>query len=224
MCMLLNEESRGWHKDCGAVPSGCSTKEDHLRHLPTLAAAVLAGLFLIAGTGLAFAGEPTVLGIRLGVDSQRTRVVLDLSEPLTPQVMLLSGPDRLVIDLPKVDWKAPDSANTRVGLVKGFRFGRVDSNTYRLVLDLGGPTDISGKFSLPPGSGYKDRYVIDLKAVAAPPRNSVQNQPDIELNAGPEDDRGRPGTQAAQGWTRRDSRYRSALTSAGTLCRRRQAS
>lgn len=150
-----------------------------MRHLPTLAAAVLASLFLIAGTRLALAGDPQITGIRLGIDSQRTRVVLDLSEPVNPQVMLLSGPDRLVVDFPKVEWKAPDDASAHVGLVKGFRFGHTDSSTYRLVLDLAGPAHIAGKFSLPPGSGYKDRYVIDLKAVEAPPPNSAQNQPEL---------------------------------------------
>ena len=157
-----------------------------MRHLPTLVAAVLASLFLIAGTSLARADNAAVTGIRLGDDSQRTRVVIDLTDAISPQITLLSGPDRLVVDFPKVDWKAPASANTRVGLVKGFRFGQTDSKTFRLVLDFTGPARIASKFNLPPGSGYKNRYVIDLKAVETQPPNSAENQPDLSSAPAPD--------------------------------------
>ncbi|MFZ1989156.1 MAG: N-acetylmuramoyl-L-alanine amidase [Alphaproteobacteria bacterium] len=160
-----------------------------MRHLPTLVAAVLAGLFLIAGTDYARADAVAVTGIRLGVDSQRTRIVLDLSDSISPQITTLSGPDRLVIDLPKVAWKAPSTANTRVGLVKGFRFGQTESGAFRLVLDLTGPARIASKFNLPPGSGYQHRYVIDLRAVEAAP-NSAENQPDLNSTPAPDTEAG----------------------------------
>ena len=156
-----------------------------MRHLPTLVAAVLAGVLLLAGARLAYADGIAVTGIRLGVDSQRTRVVLDLSDSLNPQITTLSGPDRLVIDFPKVEWKAPTSANTRVGIVKGFRFGQADGGTFRLVLDLAGPARIASKFNLPPGSGYQHRYVIDLKPVETAP-NSAENQPDLNSTPAPD--------------------------------------
>jgi N-acetylmuramoyl-L-alanine amidase len=106
---------------------------------------------------------PAVLGVRMGLDADRTRLVLDLSAPVEAQTTLLTAPDRLVIDLPDVEWKLPATATSGgIGLIKGYRFAAFDAKTSRLVLDLSGPAHIVRSFNLPPNSGYQDRLVVDI--------------------------------------------------------------
>lgn len=123
---------------------------------------------LLAALGAAHA-EPAVLGVRLGLDQDRTRLVLDLSAPVTAEPTLLSGPDRLVLDLPTVAWKLPDTVTGGgLGLVKGYRFSTFDAKTSRIVFDLAGPSHIVRSFSLAPVSGSQHRLVFDLaKGTAA---------------------------------------------------------
>lgn len=122
---------------------------------------------LLAALGAAHA-EPAVLGVRLGLDQDRTRLVLDLSAPVTAEPTLLSGPDRLVLDLPTVAWKLPDTVTGGgLGLVKGYRFSTFDAKTSRIVFDLAGPAHIVRSFSLAPVSGSQHRLVFDLAKGAA---------------------------------------------------------
>lgn len=117
---------------------------------------------LLAALGTAHA-DPAVLGVRLGLDQDRTRLVLDLSLPANAEPTLLTGPDRLVIDLPTVVWKLPDTTTSGgMGLIKGYRFSTFDAKTSRIVFDLAGPAHIVRSFSLPPNAGYQHRIVFDL--------------------------------------------------------------
>ena len=124
-----------------------------------LVAILGAGLLVVSGA----LAQPEILGVRMGEDDDRTRFVLDMTEGVHAKVFGLSGPDRLVIDLPSSAWSVPTtSATDGVGLIKGYRFGQFDPQTSRLVLDLKGPVRIKEQFTLPPGSGYQHRLVIDL--------------------------------------------------------------
>ncbi len=144
-------------------------------------ATLLAALLWLPGAAHA---DPAVTGVRmsLGADSSHlTRVVLDLSEPLTAEPTILSGPYRLVIDLPAIDWKPATTSASGVGLVKGYRYAVFDAKTTRVVFDLAAPAHIVRGFSLPPASGYQNRYVVDLADGAegvAPTEPSAQNAPD----------------------------------------------
>jgi N-acetylmuramoyl-L-alanine amidase len=119
--------------------------------------------------GAAAEADPALTGVRMGLDSDRTRLVIDLSDPVAADTTLLTGPDRLAIDLPTIDWKLPATAATGgVGLIKGYRFTKFDAKTSRIVFDLSGPARIVRSFSLPPNSGYQDRFVVDLAPGAVP--------------------------------------------------------
>ena len=54
-------------------------------------------------TGPVFAQEQ-VLGLRLGVHPDKTRIVLDLSGELPYSLFSLADPYRVVIDMPAVEW------------------------------------------------------------------------------------------------------------------------
>jgi N-acetylmuramoyl-L-alanine amidase len=122
----------------------------------------------LMGGAHAAAGVPAATGARLGLHDTTTRFVLDVSEKVGHTIFLLGNPQRVVIDLPALDWKIPASVGTRGrGVVRGFRFGQFKAGTSRVVLDLRRDADIERVFLIEPQEGYRYRLVVDLKPVAA---------------------------------------------------------
>jgi N-acetylmuramoyl-L-alanine amidase len=100
---------------------------------------LLLGLALLAGVlwNLAQAGEIKDLRVEAGATGTRAEIRLDREAAF--QVLSLSNPDRLVIDLPGTSFArgvAPPAAN---GLVEGVRTGQPMPGTARIVFDLASP-------------------------------------------------------------------------------------
>lgn len=102
-----------------------------------------------------------VQNIRMWLAPDHARLVFDLSGPVTHKVFTLSGPDRIVLDLPKSALKADLK---KLGLdkspVKLIRSGR-KNDTLRLVLDLKRAVRPKS-FELKPNDKYGHRLVLDL--------------------------------------------------------------
>ena len=124
---------------------------------------------LALGLGLLLSAQaaaaPEVTAVRLGLDSEVTRLVLDLSEPVTYNLFTLPAPDRVVIDLPQTNWRPPSEVDGR-GLVSRLRFGLFKPGTSRVVLDLAGPASVQQAMLLDGSDGQGSRLVIDLAPVA----------------------------------------------------------
>lgn len=139
------------------------------------AAAMLAGLVLVlafwgafsgAHSGAARAADATVSGLRIGENAGATRFVIDISNKVDYQIMILANPARIVIDLPEVDWRvggAVGGAGDGRGLIGKYRYGLFRSGVSRLVLDLTGPVVIDRTFLLGPQGDMPYRLVFDLK-------------------------------------------------------------
>ena len=112
--------------------------------------------------------QPSVTGVRIGAHPDSTRFVLDLSENIQVNVFTLADPYRVVIDMPALDWKAPDGgqgeAGETDGLVERYRFGLFQQGNARLVVDLRKPAAVRQAFVLPPQGAYGYRFVLDLEA------------------------------------------------------------
>ena len=83
-------------------------------------------LFLLPGVfqaSYAVAGQGVVTSVRTGVHTDKTRLVLDMTEGVEFQVFVLDKPYRVVIDLPEVAWQTRPGAQYHQGLIKGMRFG-----------------------------------------------------------------------------------------------------
>jgi N-acetylmuramoyl-L-alanine amidase len=117
-------------------------------------------LLLIAS---AAAAGTTVENIRIWSENNKTRVVLDLSNPVEHNIFTLRGPDRLVIDL-----KDSRLANTLAqmpqgaGTIKSIRSAIRANGQLRVVLDLNTAVR-SRTFTAGPNASYGDRLVIDLQ-------------------------------------------------------------
>jgi len=113
----------------------------------------------------AVAPLPAATGARLAGDATRTRFVVDLSKHVDIVAFTLADPDRVVIDLPQMEFGLPAKVGEAGrGLVKAFRFGLVMTGASRIVLDLNGPVRIEKAFVLDLVDSQPARLVLDLVA------------------------------------------------------------
>lgn len=125
--------------------------------------AVMAGLLVTAG---AFA-DREVRDVRFGVEGDRTRIVIETSDPVDFRAFTLEGTsDRLVIDLPASSWAVRGleaGEGLGYGLIDAFRFFNNSASSSRVVFELEDPAIIVSQFMLDPASaGGNYRLVIDL--------------------------------------------------------------
>ena len=129
-----------------------------------------AGVFFLAavlGHAAPSLAQTTVTDIALTEQGPVTRLVVELSHRANYQMFLLNEPMRLVIDLPPVEWRLSDVLTQSGGVVAGYRFGRFDPKTSRLVVDLAGPARVrQSGYALPQGR-KAHRLVLDLERVSA---------------------------------------------------------
>ncbi len=106
---------------------------------------------------------PIVMSARIGEHDDRTRLVIELSDPVNLRAFALANPDRVVIDMPEVSWRlgAPPRPSG-FGSVKSYRYGQFRAGNSRLVIDLNRPVTVSEALVIPPSSGFGYRVVIDL--------------------------------------------------------------
>lgn len=108
--------------------------------------------------------QPTVSEIRLGHNDGESRMVLEVSESVTPKVFTLPNPPRLVIDLPTLRMKA-DVKKVKIppeSLVQGIRASQFNDKVFRIVVDLNTPVNHS-HFTIPPTRNQPLRVVFDMK-------------------------------------------------------------
>ena len=106
---------------------------------------------------------PIVMSARIGDHEDRTRLVIELSDPVNLRTFTLSGPDRVVVDMPQVTFRlgnAPRPSGS--GPVKSYHYGLFRKGNSRMVIDLNRPVTVSDALVLPPSAGVGDRVVIDF--------------------------------------------------------------
>ncbi len=80
---------------------------------------------------------PVVIGARIGEHEDRTRFVIEMSDPVKLRVFTLANPNRVVIDCPKCcgDCRAADKPSG-AGVVRSYRYGLFRPGDSRFVIDL----------------------------------------------------------------------------------------
>ena len=112
---------------------------------------------------------PIVMSARIGEHDDRTRLVIELSDPVNLRAFALANPDRVVIDMPEVSWRlgAPPRPSG-FGAIKSYRYGQFRAGTSRMVIDLNQPVSVSDSLVIPPSAGFGYRVVIDLFPTTRP--------------------------------------------------------
>ena len=112
------------------------------------------------GSAVAMAAD--IKDVRLWRAPDHTRVVLDLSAPVTHKVITLKGPDRIVIDIDNAVIKAnTGNLDLQNSPVTRIRNGVRNKTDLRLVLDVNSAVK-PRSFLLKANQQYGDRLVIDL--------------------------------------------------------------
>lgn len=108
------------------------------------------------------AGTATVDGVRIWAAPDSTRLVLDIDRPVKHQLLHLTEPYRVVIDIDNArlsaDIEQPDKEDK---FLLGLRSGKQQNNGLRIVLDLKKHA-LTHSFLLKPNQKYGHRLVIDL--------------------------------------------------------------
>ena len=106
-----------------------------------------------------------VTSIRLGDHGEQTRFVMEFAGEAKAdyRVFTLSDPYRVVIDIKGVPFNLVDEPAVKgKGFVTGYRYGRFEADTWRVVVDASQPVAVARDFVLDPQSGFGRRVVLDL--------------------------------------------------------------
>src|SRR5262245_41873956 len=134
------------------------------------AAQVMLLMALMGASGTLSAAE--VRGIRVAATETGTRVVLDLSAPVTHKAFKLDDPARVVVDVAQASMKSKVPMPEATGAVTGVRSGKLPRNGLRLVFEVNGPVSIESSLVAPSGDAGH-RLVIDLETPGAVKQVSV---------------------------------------------------
>ena len=107
-------------------------------------------------------GAPTVLGMRMFDDTTHTRVVFDLSAPVDYNLFTLRQPDRVVLDLKGVAFKAEiENGFRRNRRINGIRQAKRNDDRHRVVFDMV-RQERARSFLLGPHGRNGHRLVVDF--------------------------------------------------------------
>ena len=136
---------------------------------------ILTSMVLLLGSGLVLAKSVSLTNARIWNAPDHSRLVLELSGQVEHKVMMLSKPERLVLDIKDAANKARfDKLDLKNSPIKIIRSARRNTNDLRVVLDLKGKAS-PRSFLLKPNDKYGNRLVIDLydQALAKKPKKST---------------------------------------------------
>ena len=134
------------------------------RRGPVIRAATIFWLAMALGAAMSAPAlaAPEVLRVRYFTGPRHTRIVVDLTDPVSFEVRRVHGPERIAINLPRARFRAQGMSTVEVtdGLVERIR--RNDSaQRAQVVVDLAGNVKHS-VFALAATSERPDRIVIDV--------------------------------------------------------------
>ena len=101
------------------------------------------------------------MSARIGAHVDRTRLVIELSDPVNLRAFSLANPNRVILDMPEVAWRM-GAPPVPTGLIKAYRFGLFRTGSSRMVIDLNRPARLGETLAIPPAAGLGYRVVIDL--------------------------------------------------------------
>jgi N-acetylmuramoyl-L-alanine amidase len=134
-------------------------------------------LAIVFGVQPSFAATPVAAAAQVEEGAGTVRISFDLNALVAAEAYVMAGPDRVIVDLPEVNFQLPPRTGqaeargrsrnqTPAKIVASFRFGLFAPGKSRIVIDLGRPALVAGVSSMPrPEGGF--RLQIDLKETDA---------------------------------------------------------
>jgi len=130
-----------------------------------VATSFFASPFLSMNAGAASKALPEIFAARIEANSEKTRFSADLNFAIGYNVYVLTNPYRVIIDIPDAVFNLPPATGSRAkGLVSGFRFGQLDENRSRIVINVKGPVLIQNSYAIRKKKSRPARLIVDLIA------------------------------------------------------------
>jgi N-acetylmuramoyl-L-alanine amidase len=117
---------------------------------------------LAGASGTVLAAE--IRGVRIAASETGTRIVLDLSAPVSHKSFLLDDPARVVLDVARSSLKSKLPAGE--GVVTRVRSGKLPQSGLRLVFDVNGPVTFGSSVAAPAGDAGH-RLILDISGPGA---------------------------------------------------------
>ncbi len=130
------------------------------------------GVFIVAVAALmggmaSAADKPAVLAVRAADHDGVTRVVLEVTAPITFQQAEESDARHLEVALPALDWRVdPTALGHGVGLVRKLTYALPDAASGRLDMETSRPAVVRKMFLIPPSGNGNYRLVLDIEATS----------------------------------------------------------
>lgn len=100
--------------------------------------------------------------VRFGQHPDKTRIVIETSDPVEFKSFSLSNPNRLILDLPLFVWQAGEVKAPTASNITGVRNAVYKPGISRIVFDLNQPKQVKNAFTMPPNASGHYRLVVDL--------------------------------------------------------------
>jgi N-acetylmuramoyl-L-alanine amidase len=106
---------------------------------------------------------PVATDARLEARGETVRLSMTLSRPVSASASVMAGPDRVIVELPSVNFQVdPKQGRRSAGFVSGFRYGLFMADRARIIIDLAQPAAVA-KVSVEPQTGGFGQLTIELK-------------------------------------------------------------
>jgi len=121
---------------------------------------------LPAAVAQPLAKQPVALEARLEGDRSLSVLTVTLTHKVDVEIYPMQSPDRLIIDLPAVNFQIPPAFKlARTPLVKMVRYGLLGSDKARIIIDLAAPA-LAGRITTQMvASGFARELSIEIKSV-----------------------------------------------------------
>jgi N-acetylmuramoyl-L-alanine amidase len=131
-----------------------------------LLAFVLFATWLLAAVGPAEADTLTATAFRVAGDANHVRIVMEFDSEPEPRWFMLRAPHRLVVDLPRTEFRLDPADLKSRGLLANVRLGHVDGTSSRLLVAAKGPFAIDKVDILKNEDAPGYRLAIDLSSTS----------------------------------------------------------
>ncbi len=109
---------------------------------------------------------PVATDARLEQSGETVRLTMALSRPVDVKVSVMAAPDRVIVDLPSVNFQITPAATRRnAGFVSAYRFGLFTSDRARIIIDLAQPA-IVARAEVRERRGGFGELIVELKRVS----------------------------------------------------------
>ena len=153
-------------------------------------------ILALCSSGLAEGRE--LKDVRLGINGEVSRFVLEVDDAIEYKIFSLADPYRIVVDVSETEFGSQFQGNGR-GIVSHYRFGLYKAGTSRVVLDLNAPAVVKAAFVISPRDGFGHRLVIDLAPTSRAAFLAALQRPEEAAPPPPPPQEARPPSEQAAG-------------------------